>query len=90
MYSKQNAGSRGTMRVMSLASQSRVAIFRRLAQLESELRRARAELKNLRSHDPATAEVVTRGARLSRERSELERRLEALRLDSAPVTNHLK
>lgn len=66
---------------MQFAPQSRVAILRRLAQLESELRRVRAELKNLRSHDPATSEVVTRGAKLSRERSALERRLEALRMD---------
>ena len=66
---------------MQSASQTRVAILRRLTQLESELRRVRAELKNLRSHDPATGEVVIRGAKLSRERSALERRLETLRMD---------
>jgi predicted nucleic acid-binding Zn-ribbon protein len=66
---------------MQFASESRVAILRRIAQLETELRRVRAELKNLRSHDPATSEVVIRGAKLSRERSALERRLETLRMD---------
>jgi hypothetical protein len=74
------------MKRMSPATQSRATILRRLAQLESELRRARAELKNLRSHDPATAEVVMRGARLSRERTALERRLELLQLSSSQVS----
>jgi hypothetical protein len=76
------------MTKMQAASQARVAILRRLAQLESELRRARAELKNLRTHDPATAEIVTRGARLSRERAGLERRLEVLQLDPTQPTSH--
>lgn len=67
---------------MSIATHPSATILRRLAQLESELRRARAELKNLRTHDPTTAEVVMRGARLSRERAALERRLELLRLNS--------
>ena len=78
---------RAIMAPMQLQSHARLAILRRLAQLESELRQARAELKNLRSHDPATADVVTRGARLSRERSGLERRLEVLQLDPTQVLN---
>lgn len=76
------------MMSMKLASHARAAILRRLAQLESELRQTRAELKNLRSHDPATAEVVIRGARLSYERSELERRLEVLQDGPTRTTNH--
>jgi hypothetical protein len=59
--------------------QSRATILRRIRELEAELRRARTELKNLRTNDPATAEVVIRGARLSLERSNLECRLEAIR-----------
>lgn len=66
---------------MQSASKARAAILKRLSQIESELQQARADLKNLRSHDPATAEVVTRGARLSGEKAGLERRLEVLQLD---------
>lgn len=66
---------------MQTASKARAAILRRLTQIESELQQARADLKNLRTHDPATAEVVTRGARLSGEKAGLERRLEVLMLD---------
>lgn len=66
---------------MQPASKARAAILKRLSQIESELQQARADLKNLRSHDPATAEVVTRGARLSGEKAGLERRLEVLQLD---------
>ena len=66
---------------MQTAPKARAAILRRLTQIESELQQARADLKNLRSHDPATAEVVTRGARLSGEKAGLERRLEVLQLD---------
>jgi hypothetical protein len=65
---------------MLLASTARDVILRRLAQLEIELRRARAELKDLRQRDPAATEVVVRAARLSRERTGLEHRLELLRL----------
>jgi hypothetical protein len=64
------------MKPMQIASKSRTDILHRLEQLESELRQVRLQLKGLRLHDPATAEVVIRGARLSRERSGLERRLE--------------
>ncbi len=63
---------------MILATQPST-ILRRLEQLEFELRQARTELKNLRSRDPATAEVVMRGAKLSGERARLERQLELLR-----------
>ena len=70
---------------MPVASQSYNLMLRRLGELEGELRRTRAELKNLRSHDPAMAEVVLRGARLSRERSSLEHRLELLRGNSTPA-----
>jgi len=66
---------------MQTASKARAAILRRLTQIETELQQARADLKNLRTHDPATAEVVTRGARLSGEKAGLERRLEVLMLD---------
>lgn len=69
------------MACMKTATSARAAILRRLTQIESELQQARADLKNLRSHDPATAEVVTRGARLSGEKAGLERRLEVLQLD---------
>lgn len=62
-------------------SQARVSILTRIAELDVELRRVRAELKQLANNDPATPEVVLRGARLSSERSGLERRLELLRLD---------
>ena len=75
------------MKLMSLASQPRVSILNRLAQLESELMQARADLKNLRMHDPATAEVVTRGARLSGERARLEHQLERLQRHSSHGTN---
>lgn len=64
------------------SSQSPAAILHRLAQLEKELEQARADLKNLRTHDPATSEVVMRGAKLSRERAGLERQLERLRQES--------
>jgi len=70
---------------MPFASQSPALILRRLEELEDELRRTRTDLKNLRSHDPALAEVVLRGARLSQERSSLEHRLELLRGNSAPA-----
>jgi hypothetical protein len=56
-------------------------MLRRLEQLASELGRVRHELKELHSHDPRIAEVVMRGARLSRERLNLEHRLELLRLE---------
>jgi len=72
---------------MPVASQSHNLMLRRLEELENELRRTRADLKNLRSHDPAMAEVVLRGARLSRERSSLEQRLELLRGNSAGVVS---
>ena len=51
------------MRIMNrmlTASHPRAAILRRLTQLEEELRQSRVELKNLRTHDPATAVVVMR------------------------------
>jgi len=73
---------------MQPSSQARAAILRRLAQLESELRHARTELRNLPIHDPATAAVVIRGAKLSRERSALERQLELLRQKSAERESH--
>jgi hypothetical protein len=57
-------------------------MLRRVAQIESELARVRHELKNLHARDPLTAEVVMRGARLARERSALESRLELLRVRS--------
>jgi hypothetical protein len=76
------------MKSMQLATQPCDMILRRLAQLDSELRRARTELKNLRHRDPATAEVVMRGARLSRERAALERQLELLRLNSTQATRY--
>lgn len=69
-------------------STSPAAILRRLAQIEAELEQARNDLKNLRTHDPATAEVVMRGAKLSRERSSLERRLELLRQDSTRAKHY--
>ena len=72
---------------MITATQPRAAILRRLAQLEEELRQSRVDLKNLRTHDPATADVVTRGARLCRERSLLERQLELLSRDSTLAAN---
>jgi hypothetical protein len=68
--------------MMRLASQTRADILRRIAELEAEMRRARHDLKNLGAKDTAIAEVVIRGAQLSRERSNLERRLEAIRLTS--------
>jgi hypothetical protein len=74
---------------MPLASTARDTILQRLTELESELRLARTALKDLRSRDPATAEIVIRAARLSRERSGLERRLELLRLDSSEMANQL-
>jgi hypothetical protein len=64
--------------MLSASPQARATILRRLEQLESELRKARADLKNLRPSDPAVAEVVVRGAQLASERSALERRLELL------------
>jgi hypothetical protein len=64
---------------IAVPSQTRTSILRRLAEIEAELRQARNDLKNLRTKDPATAEVVMRGARLSRERFDLECRLEATR-----------
>jgi hypothetical protein len=72
---------------MLLASTARDAILQRLAQLESELRRARSELKDLRPRDPAAREVVFRAAQLSRERSGLEHRLELLRLSEFEGAN---
>ncbi len=60
-----------------------LAILQRLEQLEAELRLVRSDLKKLRTHDPATAAIVTRGAQLSRERAMLERRMELLRVDLA-------
>ena len=72
----------------SVSQSSTADILRRLAQLESELERARADLKNLRAHDPQTAEVVMRGAKLSRERSSLERRLELLRRGSGQARHY--
>lgn len=72
---------------MPIVPQSHTLMLRRLEELENELRRTRADLKNLRSHDPAMAEVVLRGARLSRERSSLEQRLELLRGDSAAAVS---
>ena len=77
-----------TMSRVLLVPQPRSTILRRLAQLESELRQARADLKNLRTRDPAAAEIVMRGARLSRERSDLERRLEQLRVHSTQTARH--
>ena len=73
---------------MLLASTARDAILHRLAQLESELRLARVELKDLRHRDPATTEVVVRAARLSRERSGLEHRLELFRLSAIDGSNY--
>ncbi len=72
---------------MHPTSQARVRILSRIAELDVELRRVRAELKNLAKNDPATPDVVLRGARLSRERSGLERRLEVLRLDPTQLPN---
>ena len=69
------------MEPMSQVPQTKVTILRRLAQLAADLRQVRADLKNLRTRDTATSEVVLRGARLSRERSDLERKLELLRLN---------
>jgi predicted nuclease with TOPRIM domain len=63
-------------------------MLRRLEQLQSELERVRHELKNLRSHDSRIAEVVMRGARLSRERLGLERRLERLRLEPTQANDY--
>ncbi len=73
---------------MPFPPKARAAILRRLAQLELELRKARSDLKSLGRHDPAIREVVTRGARLSRERSALERRLEVLGLDPTYQSAH--
>ena len=70
-----------TMNGMPRAPRSRLDMLRRLEQLTAELGRVRHELKNLHSHDSRIAEVVMRGARLSRERSGLERRLELLRAE---------
>ena len=72
---------------MLLATLPRDKILRRLEQLAIELRQARTELKDLSTHDPATAEVVMRGAKLSRERARLERELESLRLAGAPTAS---
>jgi hypothetical protein len=66
---------------------ARATILRRLGQIELELRHVRAELKNLRKNDPETSEVVLRGARLSQERSGLERRLEVLQVDSRQMAD---
>lgn len=60
---------------MKLTPQARRSILYRLAEIEPELCRAEARLKELRNHDPATAEVVTRGARLFSEQIGLRRRL---------------
>jgi hypothetical protein len=67
---------------MKLAPQTPATILKRVAEIESELRLALEDLKKLRAKDPATAEVVMRGARLSRERSNLERQLEVLQQKS--------
>jgi Trp operon repressor len=61
---------------MRLTSQKRESILRRLTEIEPELFRAEAAVRELRGRDPATAEVVTRGAALSLEKAGLERRLE--------------
>ena len=76
------------MQGMETASQARTAILRRIAKLELELQQARTDLKNLRNHDPTTAEVVTRGARLSGERAGLERQLEMLQVGAIKKTAH--
>jgi hypothetical protein len=67
---------------------SSASILSRIAQLEDELRQVRVELKKLRSKDPATAMVVLRGARLSRERASLEQQLESFRLSRSQATFH--
>jgi hypothetical protein len=56
-----------------LTSQEHARILQRLDEIASELARSRAELKSLRSRDSATSQVVTRGARLYSERTQLER-----------------
>lgn len=66
---------------MSIAACPRRAILARLVELESELKQARDDLRNLQHRDAATTEVVTRGARLSRERTSLEMRLAQLARD---------
>jgi hypothetical protein len=63
------------MAEMKLTPQTRRSILYRLAEIEPELCRAEARVKELRNHDPATAEVVTRGARLFNEQLGLQRRL---------------
>lgn len=73
---------------MPVDSHARVNILRRIAQLELELQQVRADLKNLRNSDAATAGVVFRGARLAHEKSSLELRLEVLRLDPTQLSPH--
>ena len=62
--------------VMKLTPQARKSILRRLEEIEPEICRAEANVRELRNHDPATKEVVTRGAVLCSERPGLRRRLE--------------
>ena len=76
------------MNRMVFASQTCSTILRRLAQLESELEKSRADLKNMRARDPAMAEIVMRGAMLACERSDLERRLEQLRAHWTQTARH--
>jgi hypothetical protein len=76
------------MKGMPVDSHARVNILRRIAQLDLELQQVRADLKNLRNSDAATAGVVFRGARLAQEKSSLELRLELLRLDPTQLPPH--
>lgn len=66
---------------MNRATQARAAMLLRIAEVDAQLQIARTHLKELRHNDPATGEVVLRGARLASERSRLEMRLGQMHQD---------
>lgn len=84
MLHEQLSLVRVTIESMQRDAQTPATILRRIAELESELQSTRDDLKNVTTRNPAVAEIVMRGARLSRERSNLEQRLELLRRTSQP------
>jgi hypothetical protein len=61
---------------MRMIVRDRESILHRLAEIGRELSQTRADLRTLNARDPRTTEIVSRGARLSYERTVLERRLQ--------------